>query len=701
MRSAAVSLMGAGLFLAASAMAAGSDEASIGSLSLSGESPALKVLAIGNSFSVSTQQQLPQVAKSLGCKLDLVAMTIGGCSLERHWMCMTDENDLSYGLSWNRCGKKSAEWPELQVLKKPVERTDRKTGNKYMAKGANLLDVVTAVKWDVITVQQASHLSWRPESYQPWGDLLVAKIRELAPQAEIVVQETWSYTPWDRRLAEWEIDQDMMFELLHGAYAAFAEKNGFRVIPTGTAVQLWRKELPVQYTDNSFGGDVCGSAEFKQDEEGKWKPSGDVFHLNDDGYYLQALVWAAALFGKDVTTCAYAPDGLDAGKADLMRRVAMEAVGEKSANETGNVLPDFSSRNAAYVVSYPSNVASRPQMKGVMLPSRRKHALTDDDFETLREWGVSLLRYQVRLPNDGALPPSEYLGELKREIEYFRTDILPRARANGMMVVFDLHDAPGGRMRQRPELAKKIGAPMNEHWMYRDRASAETFVAAWKMAAEALKGNEDVIYGYDLLNEPYQKGAREFNYYDLQHSAALAIRERDPATTIVFEANGMCSAPHYKWLSPLPLDNVIYEVHNYWPEGYTHQGVGGRPYGFAYPNASKGWGKEGMRAFCGALESFSRRHGAKVLVGEFSAAGWGEGADEWIRDMAEVMDELGWDWCYHAFREWYVWDVERDCSHDGKQSVPTLLNGRKRELLNALRRKTTTPQTTGGDKNEQ
>ena len=287
---------------------------------------ALKVLAIGNSFSVCTQQQLPQVAKSLGCELDLVTMTIGGCSLERHWNCCTNESDLTYSLAWNRCGTARAPWPELEAQLKPVERTDRKTHKKVAGKGANLMDVLKAAKYDVITVQQASHFSWQPETYAPWGDLLVAKVRELQPQAEIVVQETWSYTPWDGRLKRWSIDQNEMYAKLHDAYGTFAKKYGFRVIPTGTAVQLWRKELPVKYTENSFGGDVCGSAKFEQGADGKWKPKGDVFHFNGTGNYLQALVWCAKLFNVDVTKCPYAPKDLDAAKAELMKKVAMTAV---------------------------------------------------------------------------------------------------------------------------------------------------------------------------------------------------------------------------------------------------------------------------------------------------------------------------------------------------------------------------------------
>ena len=289
---------------------------------------ALKVLAIGNSFSVCTQQQLPQVAKSLGCELDLVTMTIGGCSLERHWNCLTNAADLTYGLNWNRCGVKHGDWPELKALLKPVERTHWKTHKKHMGKGANLEAVLKAAKFDVITVQQASHFSWQPETYVPWGDLLVAKVRELQPQAKIVVQETWSYTPWDKRLAKWGIDQNEMYAKLHDAYGTFAKKYGFEVIPTGTAVQLWRKELPVKYTENSFGGDVCGSGKFVE-ANGKWTPQGDVFHFNGDGHYLQALVWAAKLLKADVTKCEYVPDGLDVAKANLMKKVAMEAVGKR------------------------------------------------------------------------------------------------------------------------------------------------------------------------------------------------------------------------------------------------------------------------------------------------------------------------------------------------------------------------------------
>ena len=100
-------------------------------------------------------------------------------------------------------------------------------------------------------------------------------------------------------------------------------------MPTGTAVQLWRKELPVKYTENSFGGDVVGGGKqderdhFKRGADGKWVPNCDVFHLARKGEYFQALVWARTLFGVDLKDLKYKPDFVSDSDAKLMREIAM------------------------------------------------------------------------------------------------------------------------------------------------------------------------------------------------------------------------------------------------------------------------------------------------------------------------------------------------------------------------------------------
>lgn len=267
----------------------------------------LHVLMIGNSFSVSCMRHLPEVASSLGRKLDLASLYIGGCSLEKHWRnCENgDENFRPYRFSRNNLGKKSS----VRM---------------------NVPAALAMERWDIVTIQQCSQQSWKSESYQPYADNLVALIRKLAPTAEIYIQETWSYTPWDKRLASWKMDQNEMYRRLSFAYAELAAHYSFKVIRTGTAVQEWRKRLPVRYAENSFGGDVVGGRgvleekQFKQTDDGRWKPASDAFHLNERGEYFQALVWAAEIFDDDLDSLSYRPSFVDDREAVLMKSIASE-----------------------------------------------------------------------------------------------------------------------------------------------------------------------------------------------------------------------------------------------------------------------------------------------------------------------------------------------------------------------------------------
>ena len=89
----------------------------------------------------------------------------------------------------------------------------------------------------------------------------------------------------------------------------------------------------------------------------------------------------------------------------------------------------------------------------------------------------------------------------------------------------------------------------------------------------------------------------------------------------------------------------------------------------------------------GSVPSLSQlRHGAKIYCGEFSAAAWAPGADAWRRDCIDLFEEYGWDWTYHAFREWNGWSVEHE-GPDAEHLVPSADNPRKRALLDGLARR--------------
>ncbi|MCQ2395520.1 MAG: DUF4886 domain-containing protein, partial [Kiritimatiellae bacterium] len=267
----------------------------------------LKVLMIGNSFSICVGSQMPQIAKSLGLNLELGSLYIGGCPLEKHWANWVASTNANF---------------------KPYVFDLHVNGKKVRHEKMNLRTAVSLAKWDVVTFQQASGLSWIANSYHPYAERLQEAIRAQLPDAEFVWQETWSYLPWDPNFKRWKIDRDEMYARLHRAYADAAAANNQRVIPTGTAIQLFRQKLPVKPTENSIGGDVCGSSSsFKKKDDGSYVYKGDTIHLNGDGHYLQALVWTAKLFGVDVRKCDYAPTWIAPEKVALMKEVAMAAVG--------------------------------------------------------------------------------------------------------------------------------------------------------------------------------------------------------------------------------------------------------------------------------------------------------------------------------------------------------------------------------------
>lgn len=269
-----------------------------------------RVLMIGNSFSVSVMKYAPSIADSMAIDFDITSLYLGGCSLKRHMDNVKRE--------WNEDHK-------------PYSMTRNIRGRAEPEQKVNLPEVLKSdVRYDIVTIQQASHESWDLATYTPYGDDLIKLVREYQPQAKIYLQETWSYTPFDRRLEKWGFDQNEMYRRLHDAYARFAKRHGLEIIPMGTAIQRWRERLPVKYTDHSFGGDVVGGRHQKEEDQFKrtmdntWMLNSDAFHLNDKGEYFQALVWIAKLLKEDVTYCEFVPENIDDREVRLMKEIANE-----------------------------------------------------------------------------------------------------------------------------------------------------------------------------------------------------------------------------------------------------------------------------------------------------------------------------------------------------------------------------------------
>jgi len=77
------------------------------------------------------------------------------------------------------------------------------------------------------------------------------------------------------------------------------------------------------------------------------------------------------------------------------------------------------------------------------------------------------------------------------------------------------------------------------------------------------------------------------------------------------------------------------------------------------------------------------------LINEPTQFGAPKVCDRWIADVGALLNAYGWDWCYHAFREWPGWSVEHVVTEGDSAATakfaPSADNSRRRALLSALR----------------
>ena len=172
----------------------------------------MKVLSIGNSFSQDAHRYLNRIAKSEGIEMKTVNLYIGGCSLEMHYNNLI-EDKAEYGFEFN--GEKTGIYVSI---KQALESDD----------------------WDIITLQQVSHLSWNYQTFNPYLIELSKYVKEKCPNAKIYMHQTWAYEKDSQPLTDLGVfskPEDMLFNVCDSYDKAVLEIGASGVIPCGKAMQ--------------------------------------------------------------------------------------------------------------------------------------------------------------------------------------------------------------------------------------------------------------------------------------------------------------------------------------------------------------------------------------------------------------------------------------------------------------------------------
>lgn len=146
---------------------------------------------------------------------------------------------------------------------------------------------------------------------------LIAIIRAHAPQAEIVVHQTWAYRDDHKFWGNTNFNTDVMYAGLRKTYDDFAREAGFRLIPSGDAMETARR-------DAEWGPYFAGEPPVARAE--KALHVNDAFHANVKGEYLQGCVWLAFLFNEKTSGNTFVPEGMTADEAAILQRIADEVV---------------------------------------------------------------------------------------------------------------------------------------------------------------------------------------------------------------------------------------------------------------------------------------------------------------------------------------------------------------------------------------
>ena len=238
-------------------------------------STSIKILAIGNSFSVDAMEYLYGMLIDLGYEeIVLGNLYIGGCTLETH-ASNFQNNSASYTYYVNTTGT----WTNTTSYKP--------------------LDALVAHEWDIITMQQGSPKSGLPASYDTYLSSLVTSVMTKCPEAELAWHMTWAYqsTSTHSGFASYNNDQMTMYNAILNSVQTKVLPTGWfsKVIPNGTAVQNMR---------TSFVGDNL---------------TRDGYHMSyDKGRYLTALGYAKALTGRDLDMVTYTPSGYTYSEKEIL-----------------------------------------------------------------------------------------------------------------------------------------------------------------------------------------------------------------------------------------------------------------------------------------------------------------------------------------------------------------------------------------------
>lgn len=242
----------------------------------------------------------------------------------------------------------------------------------------------------------------------------------------------------------------------------------------------------------------------------------------------------------------------------------------------------------------------------------RKHYITREDIRFIKSAGFN----HIRIPFNYRLFVTNYpFYELKGSGYELLDSVISWCKEENLYVILDMHCAPDGQTGDN--IDDSYGYP----FLF-DSPEAQNLTAAiWKKLAERYR-DEEIIIGYDLLNEPIA------HYFDVDRLKAKLeslykkitseIRDVDN-NHIIFLGGAIWDSDFSIFGEPFD-QKLVYTFHKYWTP----------------PT------KEVIQSYIEFRDKFN----VPIWLGES-----GENTNEWISEFRKVLEENNIGWCFWPYKK--------------------------------------------------
>ena len=266
------------------------------------------ILMIGNSFCYYYVEELCGIASADGYELNVANLYKSGAKISEHVNSLN--NDTRIATLYLTDSKRRREIAKLNT-KETLEYAKSKLHGE----------------WDVISLQGSGvfallgDLDNTYKNTAPYAKELFDYIKENYPNASLYWHQTWSYEiGYGAEKSEAYQMNDVqhrtnMYEITKSVAHSIAEENGVKIMPTGDAWEIARR-------NELIGTTMCQRKAIKNGE-------GDYYHDGDigGGQYLNACVWYEVLMGKSCIGNTWRPKyELSEEKIAILQAAAHEAV---------------------------------------------------------------------------------------------------------------------------------------------------------------------------------------------------------------------------------------------------------------------------------------------------------------------------------------------------------------------------------------